>query len=154
MIKYGLIGEKLTHSFSKEIHEEIGRYDYGLLEIPRTEIGKFLKEKDFKAVNVTIPYKREVIPFLDEISKEAKAIGSVNCIRNDGGRLIGHNTDFDGLSALADYAGIDMREKKVLILGTGGTSDTALAVAKMAGASEVYKVSRQSPRQRQSLGER
>ena len=109
MIKYGLIGEKLTHSFSKEIHEEIGRYDYGLLEIPRTEIGKFLKEKDFKAVNVTIPYKREVIPFLDEISKEAKAIGSVNCIRNDGGRLIGHNTDFDGLSALADYAGIDMR---------------------------------------------
>ena len=145
MIKYGLIGEKLTHSFSKEIHEEIGRYDYGLLEIPRTEIGKFLKEKDFKAVNVTIPYKREVIPFLDEISKEAKAIGSVNCIRNDGGRLIGHNTDFDGLSALADYAGIDMREKKVLILGTGGTSDTALAVAKMAGASEVYKVSRRAP---------
>ena len=145
MIKYGLIGEKLTHSFSKEIHEEIGRYDYGLLEIPRTEIGKFLTEKDFKAVNVTIPYKREVIPFLDEISKEAKAIGSVNCIRNDGGRLIGHNTDFDGLSALADYAGIDMREKKVLILGTGGTSDTALAVAKMAGASEVYKVSRRAP---------
>lgn len=145
MIKYGLIGEKLTHSFSKEIHEEIGRYDYGLLEIPRTEIGKFLKEKDFKAVNVTIPYKREVIPFLDEISKEAKAIGSVNCIRNDGGRLIGHNTDFDGLSALADYAGIDMREKKVLILGTGGTSNTALAVAKMAGASEVYKVSRRAP---------
>ena len=145
MIKYGLIGEKLTHSFSKEIHEEIGRYDYGLLEIPRTEIGKFLKEKDYKAVNVTIPYKREVIPFLDEISKEAKAIGSVNCIRNDGGRLIGHNTDFDGLSALADYAGIDMREKKVLILGTGGTSDTALAVAKMAGASEVYKVSRRAP---------
>ena len=145
MIKYGLIGEKLTHSFSKEIHEEIGRYDYGLLEIPRTEIGKFLKEKDFKAVNVTIPYKREVIPFLDEISKEAKAIGSVNCIRNDGGRLIGHNTDFDGVSALADYAGIDMREKKVLILGTGGTSDTALAVAKMAGASEVYKVSRRAP---------
>ena len=145
MIKYGLIGEKLTHSFSKEIHEEIGRYDYGLLEIPRTEIGKLLKEIDFKAVNVTIPYKREVIPFLDEISKEAKAIGSVNCIRNDGGRLIGHNTDFDGLSALADYAGIDMREKKVLILGTGGTSDTALAVAKMAGASEVYKVSRRAP---------
>ena len=94
---------------------------------------------------MTIPYKREVIPFLDEISKEAKAIGSVNCIRNDGGRLIGHNTDFDGLSALADYAGIDMREKKVLILGTGGTSDTALAVAKMAGASEVYKVSRRAP---------
>lgn len=139
MIKYGLIGEKLTHSFSKEIHEEIGRYDYGLLEIPRTEIGKFLKEKDFKAVNVTIPYKREVIPFLDEISKEAKAIGSVNCIRNDGGRLIGHNTDFDGLSALADYAGIDMREKKVLILGTGGTSDTALAVAKMAGVQKCTK---------------
>ena len=152
MIKYGLIGEKLTHSFSKEIHEEIGRYDYGLLEIPRTEIGKFLKEKDFKAVNVTIPYKREVIPFLDEISKEAKAIGSVNCIRNDGGRLIGHNTDFDGLSALADYAGIDMREKKVLILGTGGTSDTALAVAKMAGASEVYKVSRRAAGSDRALG--
>ena len=152
MIKYGLIGEKLTHSFSKEIHEEIGRYDYGLLEISRTEIGKFLKEKDFKAVNVTIPYKREVIPFLDEISKEAKAIGSVNCIRNDGGRLIGHNTDFDGLSALADYAGIDMREKKVLILGTGGTSNTALAVAKMAGASEVYKVSRRAAGSDRVLG--
>ena len=120
--------------------------------IPRTEIGKFLKEKDFKAVNVTIPYKREVIPFLDEISKEAKAIGSVNCIRNDEGWLIGHNTDFDGLSALADYAGIDMREKKVLILGTGGTSDTALAVAKMAGASEVYKVSRRAAGSDRVLG--
>lgn len=139
---YGLIGEKLGHSFSKEIHEEIGRYEYRLMEIPKAELKDFLEKKDFRAVNVTIPYKKAVIPFLDEISEEAKAIGAVNCIRNDGGRLIGHNTDFGGLSALADHAKVDMRGKKVLVLGTGGTADTAAAVAKARGADAVFKVSR------------
>lgn len=142
MIEYGLIGEKLRHSFSKEIHRYIGRYDYRLMEIPPSELRTFLTGKKFKAVNVTIPYKHQVIPFLDEISQAAKAIGAVNCIRNDDGRLIGHNTDFDGLSALLKRTCKEPAGKKILILGTGGTSDTACAVCKNANAGEIIKVSR------------
>lgn len=147
MIEYGLIGEKLKHSFSGEIHGYIGNYDYKLMEIPPTELGKFLTEKKFKAVNVTIPYKHQVIPFLDEISPAAMAIGAVNCIRNDNGRLVGHNTDFDGLLAILNRACKKPAGKKILILGTGGTSDTAYAVCKSVNAGEILKVSRNKTEQ-------
>lgn len=103
---------------------------------------RILKTKNFKAVNVTIPYKQAVIPYLDDITEAARKIGAVNCIRNDGGKLTGHNTDFDGLLALAEHAGVVMTDKKVLILGSGGTSDTANAVCKALGAAEIIKVSR------------
>ena len=142
MAEYGLLGAKLSHSFSKEIHEKIADYEYELIELDSEGLDVFLKEKKFKAVNVTIPYKQAVIPYLDEMTEAAETIGAVNCIRNEEGRLIGHNTDFDGMKGLINHMGIDIRGKKVLILGTGGTSDTAFAVCKTLGAGVIIKVSR------------
>ena len=139
---YGLIGGKLGHSFSKIIHNQIADYNYDLLELTQVGLVEFLTKKEFKAVNVTLPYKQEVIPYLDDMSQAAKDIGAVNCIRNDNGKLVGHNTDFDGLMALVKYMGIDIKDKWVLILGTGGTSDTANAVCNALGAQRVIKVSR------------
>ena len=97
---YGVIGEHLGHSFSKEIHSYIGDYDYSVTEIAKDDLEAFIKAKNFSGINVTIPYKQAVIPFLDEISAEAKAIGAVNTIINKNGRLYGYNTDFFGASAL------------------------------------------------------
>ncbi len=142
MFEYGLLGEKLGHSFSKDIHEQIAGYTYEPLELTLEGLDEFLTEKNFKAVNVTIPYKKTVIPYLDEISEAAKNIGAVNCIRNVDGKLVGHNTDFDGLKALVKHLGLELEGKKVLILGTGGTSDTAEAVCCDLKAREIYKVSR------------
>lgn len=142
MADYGLIGGKLGHSFSKIIHNQIAEYNYDLIELNQTGLKEFMTKKDFKAVNVTLPYKQEVIPYLDEMSEAAKSIGAVNCIRNENGKLIGHNTDFDGLMALTKYMGLDFKNKRVLILGTGGTSDTANAVCKALGAAKIIKVSR------------
>ena len=99
-MKYGLIGEKLTHSFSPEIHQKLGDYPYELVELKKEEVGTFMTEKDFSAINVTIPYKKDVIPYLDEISEEAKKIGAVNTVVNRNGRLYGYNTDYIGMSRL------------------------------------------------------
>lgn len=142
-MKYGCIGEHLGHSFSKEIHSRIDTYSYEIREIPRDELDSFMKAKDFDAINVTIPYKQNVIPYLDFIHPAAEEIGAVNTIVNKNGRLHGYNTDFSGMSALADRTGIDFNGKKVLIPGTGGTSKTAVAVAKAKGASQVLCVSRE-----------
>ena len=145
-MEYGLIGEKLGHSFSKEIHALIADYDYELKELKKEELGSFLEEKNFKGINVTIPYKRDVIPYLDEISPEAEAIGAVNCVVNSGGRLLGYNTDFYGLRELILRTGIDMSGKTVLIGGTGGTSDTAKAVCESLGVARIFKASRSGRR--------
>ena len=139
---YALIGEKLSHSFSKEIHEQIFDYKYGIKEIPGDELEAFMKAKAFRGINVTIPYKQDVIPYLDEISEGAEKIGAVNTIRNTDGYLFGDNTDFLGMRALLLKNGIDVRGRKVLILGSGGTSKTAVAVCENLGAGEVYRVSR------------
>lgn len=141
-MRYGLLGEHLPHSFSKEIHERLGLYRYELIELAPAELGDFLARRDFGGVNVTIPYKQTVIPWLDELSERAKAIGAVNTIVNRNGRLLGDNTDYGGLATLLRRTGLDLRGKKVLILGTGGTSLTARAVAKDAGAGTVLRVSR------------
>lgn len=141
-MNYGLIGEKLGHSYSKEIHNQIGDYDYVLKEIPRDELSRFMTEKDFKGINVTIPYKQEVIPFLDYVDDAAKEIGAVNTIVNRDGKLFGYNTDFIGLRNLILSEKLDFEGKKVLILGTGGTSHTARAVSKSLNASEILIVSR------------
>ena len=114
-MQYGCIGERLQHSFSKIIHNEICDYIYELKEIPKGELDSFMQNKDFKAINVTIPYKQDVIPYLDEISGQAKAIGAVNTIVNKNGRLCGYNTDFLGLKALIEFENIDIKNKKVLI---------------------------------------
>ncbi len=141
-MEYGLIGEKLGHSFSKEIHSKIGDYSYEIREIARDDVDAFMRAKDFKAINVTIPYKQIVIPYLDEISDGARKIGAVNCIVNKEGKLYGHNTDFDGMRALILKNKINLNGRKVLILGTGGTSKTATAVAESLGALEILIVSR------------
>ena len=141
-MKYGLIGEKLGHSFSKEVHNKLFDYDYELKEIPQNELDLFLKQRAFKAINVTIPYKEKVIPYLDFISDIAKEIGAVNTVVNKNGKLYGYNTDFWGLKSLIQKSGIVLKDKKVLILGSGGTSKTAFAVANSLGAKEVLQISR------------
>ena len=141
-MEYGLIGEKLPHSFSKEIHEKLADYDYQLKELTPAQLPDFLKKRAFKGVNVTIPYKQAVIPYLDEIDDKARAIGAVNTIVNREGKLIGYNTDYDGMVALIRHAGLSLAGKAVLILGTGGTSKTAMAVAADLGAASVQRVSR------------
>jgi len=141
-MEYGCIGEKLTHSFSAEIHAKIFDYKYELLEIEKEKLPEFMRSKNFKAINVTIPYKKDVIPFLDVISEQAEKIGAVNTVVNKDGRLYGFNTDFAGMKALIEYNRIEIKGKKVLILGSGGTSATALAVAKALGARQVFRVSR------------
>ena len=141
-MQYGLIGEHLGHSYSPEIHGQLADYEYELKEIAPEDVDAFMKAKRFKAINVTIPYKQTVIPYLDEISDQARAIGAVNTIVNKDGHLWGGNTDFAGMAALADKLGFDLKGSKVLILGTGGTSKTAAAVAASKGAAEIYRVSR------------
>ncbi|MBQ7873716.1 MAG: shikimate dehydrogenase [Oscillospiraceae bacterium] len=138
-MEYGLIGEHLPHSFSPEIHKRIGDYKYELKELRPEEVGEFLKKRDFKGINVTIPYKQTVIPYLDEIDEAAKAIGAVNTIVNRGGKLYGYNTDFGGMKALIERSGISVFGKKAIILGNGGTSHTAEAVLKTLGAQTVLK---------------
>lgn len=143
-MKYGCIAEKLSHSFSKEIHSYLVPYPYELREVAKDELDSFMKEKDFLAINVTIPYKQDVIPYLDEISETAKKIGAVNTIVNRNGRLFGYNTDFFGMRGLIVSNGISVEGKKALILGSGGTSKTAVAVLEDLGASEIHKLSRRA----------
>ena len=141
-MKYGLIGEKLSHSFSKEIHEALTDYTYEIRELTPDEVAPFLAAREFEGINVTIPYKEKVIPHLDEISDAARLMGAVNTIKKVDGRLIGDNTDFYGMSEMIRRAGISLEGKKVLILGTGGTSKTSRAVASAMGAREIVIVSR------------
>lgn len=145
-MEYGLIGEHLPHSFSKEIHGRCADYDYQLIELTPEEVPAFMAAKSFKAINVTIPYKQTVIPFLDEVDVAAREIGAVNTVVNRDGKLYGYNTDFYGMEALIRRIGISLTGKKVLILGTGGTSHTAQAVARAAGASSVVTVGRPEDR--------
>ena len=140
-MKYGLLGETLKHSFSPQIHNAFGIGDYILKEVPREEIDAFMKAKDFTAMNVTIPYKEAVIPYCvqDEVSK---AIGSVNTVVNREGTLYAYNTDCLGFLYMATAVGISFTDKKVAILGSGGTAKTAVYVARQEGASEIVVVSR------------
>ena len=141
-MKYGLIGEKLGHSFSKEVHSMLSDYEYEIREIPKEGLDSFMKEADFKAINVTIPYKESVIPYLSYISDEAKKIGSVNTIVNRDGKLYGYNTDFFGMVSLINKMRLSIKGKKTVILGTGGTSKTAFAVVESLGAEPIITVSR------------
>lgn len=139
---YGLLGKTLAHSFSPEIHRHIADYSYELCELNPDQLDVFLKEKNFRGVNVTIPYKQTVIPYLDEIDPAAARIGAVNTIVNRNGRLCGYNTDYQGAAALLRHAGISLRDKRVLLLGNGGTANTLRAVATDAGAQQLVTVSR------------
>lgn len=141
-MKCGLIGRKLGHSYSCQIHHAIADYSYDLWELEPEQLAPFLQKGDFAGVNVTIPYKQQVIPYLNDLSDTARAIGAVNTIVNRSGRLYGDNTDLAGMIALIRRLGLELHGKKVLILGTGGTSKTARAAAQQLGAAEVYRLSR------------
>ena len=141
-MEYGLIGEKLGHSYSKQIHEKLAAYTYDLCPLTREEFPVFMERRAFRAINVTIPYKKDVIPYLDELDENAAAIGAVNTIVNRDGRLVGHNTDFSGFAYMMREAGINAARKKVLVLGTGGASAAVLAVLRRQGAARVISVSR------------
>ncbi len=141
-MKYGLIGERLGHSYSPEIHARLADYTYELCELPTEAVGPFMQAKEFSCINVTIPYKTTVIPYLDEIDEAAAAIGAVNTVKRVGDRLYGYNTDFAGLSDLIDRVGVPLAGRTVLILGSGGTAKTANAVCRARGASEIITVGR------------
>ena len=141
-MEYGLLGEKLGHSFSPQIHAALADYDYRLYPTPPEAVEDLFRRRAFKGLNVTIPYKQTVIPLCDEVDAGAAAIGAVNTVVNRDGKLTGYNTDIDGLVYLAKRTGVDMAGKKAVILGSGGTSRTARAAARALGASEVAVISR------------
>lgn len=141
-MKYGLIGEKLGHSFSKDIHEQLWNESYELLPLAQEEFDEFMQMREFEGINVTIPYKQKVIPYLDEIDERAKRIGAVNCIIKSEGKLIGYNTDYQGLAYLFKQHKIVVQNKTVAILGSGGTSHTAMCVMEDWEAKQIYRVSR------------
>jgi shikimate dehydrogenase len=143
-MRYGLIGEKLAHSYSKIIHEKIADYKYDLIPLTRDEFASFMEKKDFTAINVTIPYKQEVIPYLDELHPLAKEIGAVNTIVNKCGHYVGYNTDFYGFEYMLKHNGITIEDEKCLILGNGGTAQTVKSVLKYLGASEILVISRKN----------
>lgn len=144
-MEYGLIGRTLGHSYSPKIHSLIGGYSYELVSLTEEALDRFLREKNFKGINVTIPYKKAVIPYCSGLSSRAKRIGSVNTIVNRGGVLDAYNTDYDGFLYMAERAGISFAGGRVAILGSGGTHLTASAVAEDMGAADIITVSRRGP---------
>lgn len=136
-MRCGLIGEHLPHSFSPRIHALIADYSYTLTELDACELESFAHKNELDAYNVTIPYKKAIMPYLDVISDEARAIGAVNTVVRRGGRLYGYNTDFFGFSYMLDASGVNVNGKKVLILGKGGAAATVSAVLRKRGAAEI-----------------
>ena len=142
-MEYGLIGESLKHSWSKEIHNMIGDYDYEILGLPANDFDSFIKSRGFKGLNITIPYKQKIIPYCKSLSKSAKRIGSVNTVIVDNnGELQGFNTDYDGFIYMYNNAGISFAGKSVIILGSGGTGKTAKVATEDMGAAKVTVISR------------
>lgn len=138
MIKCGLLGRHLVHSYSPQIHRSLGDYPYGIFEIEPDGVADFLRSADFTGINVTIPYKKAVIPCCAELTPIAKRLGAVNTIvRLADGSLLGHNSDYFGFYALVKRLGLDWKDKKVLVLGSGGASNTAVAVLEYLGAGPV-----------------
>ncbi len=152
---YGLIGRPLEHSFSPQLHKMLGDYSYELRPLEPDQLENFLLHESFLGVNVTIPYKKAVIPYCARLTERAQAIGSVNTlVRQPDGSLLGDNTDLYGLQFLARQTGVETRGKKVLILGSGGASLTAQAAARLSGAREIVVVSRQGPETYENLDQR
>ena len=142
-MEYGLIGGRLGHSYSKVIHEMLCGYRYYLCPLPtEEEVRAFMTRRQFRAINVTIPYKLVVMEYCSYIDPHAKAINAVNTIVNRNGLLYGYNTDYPGFSYLCDAHGVEFKDRTVLILGTGGTHNTTWAVAHDRGAKQIYTVSR------------
>ena len=137
-MKCGLLGRHLGHSYSPQIHSQLSDYSYSLFEVEPEDLEAFLKTRDFHGLNVTIPYKKAVIPYLDALSPVAQELGAVNTIlRRPDGTLIGHNTDYFGFRSMVERSGLECGDKKILVLGSGGASSTAQAVLKAMGAQVV-----------------
>ncbi len=150
-MKCGLLGQKLEHSYSPAIHRFFGDYSYELYEREPEELKSFLRSGAFDGINVTIPYKKAVIPFLDRLDETARRLGSVNTvIRQADGSLVGYNTDFYGFFEMLRFSRLNVCEKKALVLGTGGASVTVKAVLEDAGA-EVICISRSGKSNYQNL---
>lgn len=139
---YGLLGRTLGHSWSVPIHKALGCEGYRLIELEPEQLGDFLRREDIGGLNVTIPYKRDVMKFCDVIDPAARSIGSVNTLVRREGKLCGYNTDIDGFLHMLRRAEISLQGKKVVILGSGGASLTAQAAARREGAREIVVVSR------------
>jgi len=140
---FGLLGEKLGHSYSPLIHSYLGEYEYPLYEISSADLEKFMLDKNFDGINVTIPYKQAVMPYCSKLSEEAKIIGSVNTIiKQKNGSLHGYNTDYHGFTEMLKQGNIDPSGKKVLVLGDGGSARTVKAVLNELKAKEVITISR------------
>ena len=152
MLRCGLLGRKLSHSYSPQIHKELAGYEYKLYEKEPEELEAFLRSGSFEGLNVTIPYKKAVMPLLDEISPEAAAIGSVNTIVNRDGKLTGYNTDAFGFTWLLQKSGVEVRGKKALVFGSGGASVTVQYVLKSLGADPVVVISRTGENNYENLG--
>ena len=151
--RYGLLGEKLGHSFSPQIHRELGGYEYALWEVSREELPAFFARRDFDAVNVTIPYKQAVLPWMDTLSEAARKIGCVNTVVRDAdGALHGFNTDYYGFAQMVRRSGIAVAGRKCLVLGSGGASRTVRTVLGDLGAAEIVTVSRNGPDNYTNLG--
>lgn len=138
--RYGLIGEKLSHSYSKQIHEILASYTYELIPLTKEEFEPFMRQRAFAAINVTIPYKQAVLPFLDALDETSKQVGAVNTIVQQNGRLTGYNTDFSGFLYTLHQNQIRVCQKKVLVLGNGGAAKAVLAVLKQEKAGEIITV--------------
>lgn len=141
-MEFGLIGERLGHSYSPQIHEIFGDYDYNLYPMSPEQLKKLLEERNFKGLNITIPYKKDVLPYCDEISDTVQAVGSANTLVMKNGRLCAYNTDLPGFLSMLEKGSIALAGKKVLILGSGGTSLTAQAACRVLKAKEMIVVSR------------
>lgn len=142
MSNYGLLGEKLGHSFSPTIHKQLWNCDYDLMPTPKDQVDDLFRERSFSGINVTIPYKQNACRACEHVDPKALAIGAVNTVVNRDGVLYGYNTDYDGFLYCARRAGVDFLDKKVLILGSGGTSLTARNAVADAGAREIVVISR------------
>jgi len=143
MLRCGLLGEKLGHSFSPAIHRRLGDYEYVLIEKAPEEVGEFLQSGSFHGINVTIPYKKTVIPYCAELSDTARAIGAVNTVvRREDGTLYGDNTDAYGFTCMVKKAGIEVAGAKALVLGSGGAARSACAALEAMGAERITVISR------------
>lgn len=144
-MQYGLLGQKLSHSYSPQIHKALAGYDYDLIPIEPDSLEGFMQKADFSGINVTIPYKKAVLPYCHTLSPQAERLGSVNTIvKNPDGILWGHNTDYFGFQEMVRISGLSVLNKKVLVLGSGGAGVTATAVLQDLGAT-VIVISRTGP---------
>ena len=137
---YGCIGEKLSHSFSKDIHEQLADYTYEITPIEKDCVAEFMEKHDFKAINVTIPYKQTVIPYIDVLDDKAARIGAVNTVVNKDGKLYGYNTDFYGFLYMCNHNNVTIENKKVLIIGNGGAAAAIKAVVEHLNAAQYVVV--------------